>query len=77
MKSEQTGRRAGLSSTATKSNVKANTNERRTLPGAHKPKEKQTPSMHEILKAAALATSEVHTLEVFLPILQFEDDAVL
>jgi hypothetical protein len=41
----------GLSST--KSNVKANSAERRILPGAHKPKEQPAPTTSEILNAAA------------------------
>ena len=49
----QSTTKAGLSSTATKSNVKANATERRTLPGAHKPKEQPVPSTFQILKAAA------------------------
>lgn len=58
MRSHSAGKKAGLSSNATKSNVKANC-DTRTLPGAHKPKAQPAPSSYEILIAAAAASQVV------------------
>ena len=49
------GTKAGLSTTATKSNVKANPQACKILPGAHKPRAKAEMTSEEILRAAALS----------------------